>query len=57
MRQLGDLGLEIGQFYSHAYVNKRETWTHGNQPKAFQMGGDLNARKPTKYILRGAACE
>ena len=22
-----------------------------------QMGGELNARKPTKYILDGAACE
>jgi len=22
------------QFYSHAYVNTRETWTHENQPNA-----------------------
>jgi len=25
-----------GQFYSHAYVNTRETWTHGNQPMHFK---------------------
>jgi len=37
----------LGQFYSHAYVDTRETWTHGDQPKAFLMGGELNARKPT----------
>jgi len=24
----------LGQFYSHAYVNTRETGTHGNQPNA-----------------------
>jgi len=25
----------FGQFYSHACVNNRETWTHGNQPHEF----------------------
>jgi len=34
-----------GQFYSHAYVNTRETWTHGIQPNAFYVRGDLNARE------------
>jgi len=38
---------KVGQFYSHAYVDTRKTWTHGNQPNALKMGGDLNARKPT----------
>jgi len=47
----------VGQFYSHAYVNTRNTWTHGKEPNAFLMGGDLNARKPTLYILNGAVCE
>jgi len=27
--------LVFGQFYSHAYVNTRETRTHGNHPNAF----------------------
>jgi len=48
---------KIGQFYSHVCVNTRETWTHENQPHALLLGGDLNARKPTEYILNGAACE
>jgi len=30
-----------GQFYSHAYIYTRETWTHGNQPNAFQVRGCL----------------
>jgi len=30
--------LKMGQFYSHAYINTRETWTHGKQPKAFFAG-------------------
>jgi len=29
-------------FYSHAYVNTRQTWTHGDQ---------------TLYIWNGEACE
>jgi len=32
------------------YVNTRESWTDGNQPNAFLMGGDLNAQKPISYI-------
>jgi len=35
-----------GQFYSHAHVNTRET-LHGDQPNAFLVGNDWNARKPT----------
>ena len=31
------------QLYSHAYVNTRETWTHGKQPNAFEMGQRLNS--------------
>ena len=27
--------LNYGQFYSHAYVDVRETWTRENQPNAF----------------------
>jgi len=41
----------LRQFYSHACVSTRETWTHANQPNAYWLGGDLNAWKPTKYIL------
>jgi len=26
---------EIGQFYSHEYVNTWQTWTHGKQPNSF----------------------
>jgi len=26
-------------------------WTYGNQSNVFEMGGDLNARKPTEYTL------
>ena len=38
------------------HVLYRETCTHvtRNQPYAFKMGGDLNARNPTKYILNGS---
>jgi len=28
-------GYILGQFYSHAHVNARKTWTHGNQPNVF----------------------
>jgi len=37
----------IGQFYSHAFVDITETWTRWNEPDAFWMRGDLNARKST----------
>jgi len=40
--------ITLGQFYSHAYVNSRETSTHGNRPNAFKIG-DLNAPKPTYF--------
>jgi len=36
--------FKLGQF---SFVSTRETWTHGNQPNALWMRGDLNARKPT----------
>ena len=32
----------IDQFYSHACINTRETWTHGNQPNTFLMGLCVN---------------
>jgi len=45
---MGPPGINFlkGQFYSHAYVNAKETYKHGNPPNLFKMGGDLNARKP-----------
>jgi len=40
------LELNQGQLYSHACVNTKETSTYGYQLNAFEMGSDLNARKP-----------
>jgi len=34
----GTTDILSGQFYSHAYVNTRETWTHGNQPYVGESG-------------------
>jgi len=40
----GTNNFKKSQFYSHAYVNTRESWTHENQRDAFQWD-DFNARK------------
>jgi len=44
----------LDQFYSHAYLNTRETLTHGNQPNAFWEVIWTQGKQP---ILNKVACE
>ena len=43
----------LGQFYSHAYVNTRETWTYGNQPNDVRLTW-THGNQPKKPVAHDA---